>query len=385
MHAAQAIFPTAPRTDAHRVEALDMLRLVAVVGVVMFHFGFNGPPANGKPLVAFPEWASVAKYGYLGVQLFFVISGFVIAYSAVGRTAGAFAIARIARIYPAFLFCMTVTFLVTLTFGQPYFQVSLTQWAANIFIAAPALKQPYVDGVYWTLILELTFYVWIYVLIATGLFPKHIFPVVLGWLVISLVNEFGVGSHAIRKILLTDQSGFFASGVLIFEISRGRIGPAVQCLFGSAVAVAVLQAMHNLEEMRALTGQPFDRMTVAAVSLAIIATTTAAVRVRTLPLASSVTLLIGGITYPLYLLHQTIGYIAFMQFSSFVAPSLLFAVIVLAIVAVSWAIWRFVDRPGQRATKTILTKIAEGIAGEIVTRRKAVPKLSNQRMTRADA
>ena len=142
MNADQAILSATSRTDANRVEALDILRLVAVVGVVIFHFGFNGPPANGKPLVAFPEWATVAKYGYLGVQLFFVISGFVIAYSAVGRTARAFAIARIARIYPAFLFCMTVTFLVTLTFGQPYFQVSLTQWAANIFIAAPALKQP---------------------------------------------------------------------------------------------------------------------------------------------------------------------------------------------------------------------------------------------------
>ena len=365
MNADQAILSATSRTDANRVEALDILWLVAVVGVVIFHFGFNGPPANGKPLVAFPEWATVAKYGYLGVQLFFVISGFVIAYSAVGRTARAFAIARIARIYPAFLFCMTVTFLVTLTFGQPYFQVSLTQWAANIFIAAPALKQPYVDGVYWTLILELTFYVWIYLLIATGLFPKHIFPVVLGWLVISLVNELGIESYAIRKIFLTDQSGFFASGVLLFEISRGRIGPAVQCLFGSAVAVAVLQAVHNLEGMRALTGHPFDGMTVAAVSLAIIATTTAAARVRTLPLASWVTVLIGGITYPLYLLHQTIGYIAFMHFSRFVAPDLLFAVIVIAIIGVSWAIWRFVDRPGQRTTKTILTKIAEGMAGKI--------------------
>lgn len=74
MNADQAILSATSRTDANRVEALDILRLVAVVGVVIFHFGFNGPPANGKPLVAFPEWATVAKYGYLGVQLFFVIS-----------------------------------------------------------------------------------------------------------------------------------------------------------------------------------------------------------------------------------------------------------------------------------------------------------------------
>ncbi|MCX7307068.1 MAG: acyltransferase family protein, partial [Afipia sp.] len=99
---------TAVTPDAGRVEALDLLRLAAVFGVMCFHFCFYGPELNGKSFVAFPEWAGFAKYGYLGVQLFFVISGFVIAYSAVGRNASTFAIARFSRIYPAFFFCMTL-------------------------------------------------------------------------------------------------------------------------------------------------------------------------------------------------------------------------------------------------------------------------------------
>jgi peptidoglycan/LPS O-acetylase OafA/YrhL len=49
-----------------------------------------------------------ARYGFLGVPIFFIISGYVIAYSA-ERTAAAFAIARVSRIYPTFLFCMTLT------------------------------------------------------------------------------------------------------------------------------------------------------------------------------------------------------------------------------------------------------------------------------------
>ena len=43
---------------------------------------------------------------------------------------------------------MTLTFLTTLAFGEPYFETSLAQWAANVFIAAPALRQPYMDSAY---------------------------------------------------------------------------------------------------------------------------------------------------------------------------------------------------------------------------------------------
>src|SRR3954447_6724627 len=90
-----------------RVPALDLLRLVAVLGVAGYHFGFQGPTG----MVAVPDVAAVARYGFMGVPAFFVISGFVIAYSAAGRTGTGFAIARFARIYPTFLFCMTLTFL----------------------------------------------------------------------------------------------------------------------------------------------------------------------------------------------------------------------------------------------------------------------------------
>src|SRR5882762_2012270 len=100
-----------PQADhTSRVEALDLLRLAAVLAVVLYHFGFWGPAHQ----TAIPSMASFAKYGFLGVPVFFIISGFVIAYSAEGRTATGFAIARFSRIYPTFVFCMTLTFLALL-------------------------------------------------------------------------------------------------------------------------------------------------------------------------------------------------------------------------------------------------------------------------------
>src|SRR5581483_5958980 len=147
-----------------RAPALDLLRLVAVLAVAAYHFGFQGPAG----MVAVPDVASVARYGFMGVPAFFVISGFVIAYSAEGRTATGFAIARFSRIYPTFLLCMTVTFLAVHVFGEPYFKATFLQWASNLIIVAPG--HTYIDSAYWSLVVEAIFYGWVAILIRFGLF-----------------------------------------------------------------------------------------------------------------------------------------------------------------------------------------------------------------------
>ena len=120
------------RSNPSRVPGLDLLRLVAVAAVVLYHYGFWGPASNGVPQVALPYLASYAQYGFLGVPIFFTISGFVIAYSAEGRTAGEFAIARFSRIYPAFVVCMTITFLTTISIGAPRFTACRTSSAPSL-------------------------------------------------------------------------------------------------------------------------------------------------------------------------------------------------------------------------------------------------------------
>jgi peptidoglycan/LPS O-acetylase OafA/YrhL len=52
------------------------LRLAAVAAVVLYHYGFWGPASNGAPQVALPHLAAFAQYGFLGVPVFFTISGF---------------------------------------------------------------------------------------------------------------------------------------------------------------------------------------------------------------------------------------------------------------------------------------------------------------------
>jgi len=298
---------TGQGADLARVQVLDLLRLVAVMGVILFHYGFRGPTAFNVTHVAVPELAWIARYGFLGVPIFFIISGFVIAYSAEGRTATTFAIARFSRIYLCFLFCMTLTFTALLAFGPPHFETTFGQWVANIFVAATALHETYIDSAYWSLVVEITFYGWITILLAAKVFPRRIDAIILTWLSLSITNELTADNQIVSRIFLTDHCGFFATGLLIYELYRGRRDVMLQCLLGLSVATALFQALHNLRWLRD-RDNVFDDWIVASVCVVSILLIIAATRIRRLPINSSLVFAIGGVTYPLYLLHQQLGY-----------------------------------------------------------------------------
>jgi peptidoglycan/LPS O-acetylase OafA/YrhL len=350
------------RTDSSRVPALDLLRLVAVGAVILYHYGFWGPASHGVPQVAIPALAPIAQYGFLGVPVFFAISGFVIAYSAEGRTTVGFAIARFSRIYPTFVLCMTLTFAATVLFGAGHFEVTALQWFANLFIAAPMLGQPYVDTSYWSLVIEVVFYAWIAAFMALGLFPRRIDAIIVVWLAITFANELTIDAPIFEKLFMADDSGFLAVGLLIYEHYRGRRDAKLWALSVLALGTAVFQAIHKLERLGVHTGGSFDPKIVAAICVVSLAIVFLATRVKRVPLAGSIVLTAGGITYPLYLLHMQLGYVIFDA----VAPQRHVEAVICAIVfgafVLAYAVWRFFERSAHRSTQVKLTEPA-GRAG----------------------
>jgi peptidoglycan/LPS O-acetylase OafA/YrhL len=341
-----------------RVPGLDLLRVAAVAGVVLYHYGFWGPASNGVPQVALPYLASYAQYGFLGVPVFFTISGFVIAYSAEGRTPLGFVIARFSRIYPTFLFCMTLTSVTIFLLGGTNFEVSLAQWLANLFIGAPALRQPYVDTSYWSLVIEIVFYAWIAVFLKLRLFPRRIDAIIVIWLGITFANELTIDAPVLEKILMTADSGFFAVGLLIYEYFRGRRDLKLFGLFVLAAGTSVVQAIHKLDFLRVHTGGTFDARVVAAICLSSIVVIFYATRLRKLPLPAGLTLAAGGITYPLYLLHMQMGYTILAAAAPIHNSELWTIVIVSGAVVMAWATWRFIERPVHRWTMDCIISFA---------------------------
>lgn len=353
-----ALHPNSPVKHEH-VPVLDLLRLFAALGVVLFHYAFRGAAAENFTVVSLPSVESVAKYGWFGVQLFFVISGFVIARSAMGRGPVQFGIARFARLWPAFVVCTTLTALVTWLWGAPRFETSVPQWLANLTMVAPALRQPFMDGAYWSIVIEITFYAWFALFMALGQFPKRTDDIVLGWLSIALVNEALIHSAIMRHLFMTEYAGFFCAGILIAEIAGGRRGWQAPFLIVVSTVIACSEALVGARETAIHYSVPFSTMMMITLTVLAVALVWLASRIRSLPLPKGLVLAIGGLTYPLYLLHQHIGYIAFNRLHEHAPAWLLVPGMTLAMIALSYVIWRYIEPIGRRLVTAALNALAE--------------------------
>lgn len=342
-----------------RLGSLDLLRLLAALSVVLFHYLFRGAAADGYLATGYPEAAPYAIYGYFGLNLFFMISGFVIAWSAEGRGAPAFAVARFARLYPGFVACMTITFFVTVFFGMPPFAATWQQYGANLTMFAPALGQPFMDGVYWTIVLEIVFYGWVALALLAGIFDRWKLPLVALWLALAMLNEYALDNDTLRLALVTEYAPCFVIGILMHHVTaHGRSVEALLLL--ATAAVMSSSATQPLRDwMIGHYGIGLSDTALFAANGTIIALFTAAAFARRLVPGSALVLLLGGMTYPLYLLHQHIGYIALNLLTPELDKWGAFAAVLTAMLILSAAIWALVERPAQRLIKRLLMPVAD--------------------------
>lgn len=148
-----------------RLEGLTTLRFFAAFHVILFHLYVEGALAVG------PWWyRNFASIGYVGVNFFFVLSGFILiyTYAASDLDPRLFWRARFARIYPAYLFSLAVTapffFLTARSLNLPFFTWSM-QHLAIASILALTLLQSWIpqaaltwNPVCWSLSVEAFFY-----------------------------------------------------------------------------------------------------------------------------------------------------------------------------------------------------------------------------------
>jgi peptidoglycan/LPS O-acetylase OafA/YrhL len=340
----QELSPGNARPPDGRLIGLDGLRGIAALAVLTFHFTFRS--AQLFPRVGTP-WGA-GQWGYYGVALFFVISGFVIFLSLQGSTIRNFVIARVIRLYPIYLVAAVITFfLVTLTrlHGR---QVSPTQALANLPLVQFLWGAPLIDGVYWTLGVEVVFYVAIGVLHFTGLLRGRRRSVsLLGWLVV--VCALCAGYRELPPAVAATLAGVhtalewmpvFALGMVFYLLWSGERG-VLTLILGP---LSILASTYTLRD---------DRLTISIV--AICALVTIALWGPSAILSNRPLRFLGDISYPLYLIHQNIGYIilvglASVDFSRWVS----IPVTVVVALALATALTFLADRPLRRLLRRVL-------------------------------
>jgi peptidoglycan/LPS O-acetylase OafA/YrhL len=346
-----------------RLLNVDGLRLVCALAVLLFHFGFKGS-LDGlyAPLLPWPAVSDAMKYGHIGVHIFFCISGFVIAYSASGRGALQFACARFARIYPTFALCLLLVFAVRLFWGGSAFPVSTDQLLANFTLVPQVFGQDFMSGVYWSIAVEIIFYGWVFLFLLLGLFDSHRLVIVALWLGVSTVNELALDSGALRLVLITEFAPYFVFGMLLqhAQLER-RLTVETGGLMAWAVALGITVLLRETQDIRLAHGILMSDAVSVSVLLAGFLVLVMSVETQRPVLSAGLLLWAGGVSYPLYLLHEGVGQVAFVRLRADADGVLLGGVVALAVLAIASLIWLGFDRWVVPATRKRLLRAITGV------------------------
>ncbi len=279
---------------ASRVVELDALRGIAALTVVAFHYTTHYGTEIGHltPL----SWGFPA--GNYGVNLFFLISGFVI-FMTLERTRSAadFVVSRFSRLYPAYWAAIAVTALVVYGIGLPGQRIGARDLMLNLTMLQQLLGGEHLDGSYWTLQVELFFYAQMLLWFALGQL-RRIHWIIAGWLLLSVLYGESLQHHRhfsylVRELLILRHIAFFAMGILFYRLythpaeTRLNIGMIGLCLFVIWIELAPIFLL------------------AALVCCAIFALF---VSDRLRWMRTGLFAYLGAISYSLYLLHQAIGF-----------------------------------------------------------------------------
>ncbi|MFI1582260.1 acyltransferase family protein [Embleya sp. NPDC020630] len=338
---------------------LDGLRFVAALSVVLFHFGGQAANTSEKiwgqaNAVMFPRAQGVFAFGLLGVELFFLISGFVICMSAWGRSPRQFFVSRVARLYPMYWVAVLLTSAVLVSVTTPLAAPSFDTVLTNLTMLQTPLGVSNVDSVYWSLWPELAFYLSFSTVVWRGVTYGRV--VVFGgvWIVAAALAP-AVDNQAYTLLVNPMSAPYFVAGMVFYLMHRFRPTP----LLWGIVGMSWLLGLHYL--LARTDGRlDWEMWSPRQASLILLITTfylliaavalgwTARIRWHWLSVA-------GSITFPLYVIHYSIGVTIIHALRDRVAPWPLFTGVVVGMVITAYVLHRVVERPLGRWMRRALT------------------------------
>lgn len=300
----------------------DILRLLAAVLVVLFHLpemGGKEPSWPVGPAEAPLGWLySIAWMGWIGVQIFFVLSGFLIAASARNSTASNFLKKRAIRIFPALWISCVIALLARALWGEPFSDIGPS------FLRSLVLSPmgPYIDGVVWTLVVEAVFYAVVAGALSITSGPntdRGLFAIafIMGCASTLFILLHWVAEHTslaasdrllpllsrfVFDLLLLRHGVFFAVGILLLQSVENR--PTKPVL--AALAIFALAGCLQIQIMTGGAENPVLPITIWAMATVLLFVSVKYSE-QAVPQGSKFSRPLGLLTYPLYLNHFVLG------------------------------------------------------------------------------
>nr|WP_247876715.1 acyltransferase [Ochrobactrum sp. CM-21-5] len=334
-----------------RFSNIDGLRAIAAISVLFHHiFGdiLREAVHQDTPFIGVLNGVITSfDFGRFGVVLFFLISGFVVPFSIKDdQPIRRFVIGRFFRLYPAFwvslaLMCIFLFF----TGDAP----QLITVVANFTMLANLFGQPWLSGVYWTLFIELAFYVLIAMAFMAGILRQPLMILAAGLLLEAstgvpfLLRAFGIN---LPVIYIGLHLSFLVCGLLlrlaVIEKAPHAVWAAsVVALVQMSIIIPIADFSLARNDTFFIVGKfPVIAAYIAAYSVFLLSLLTARPRVE---LLSST----GEISYSIYLFHVPVCWTIYrmLQLTGFWSDVITIVICLVATVIVSNLTYRYVEKP----------------------------------------
>lgn len=318
---------------SNRIAELDVLRGIAAVSVVLYHFQiFNLPHLQiiGTPF----------KYGFYGVHLFFMISGFVIFMTLEkAKRPLDFVISRFARLFPAYWFAICLTLFFIFILPNPPRELTNYDILFNFTMLQEYFGHGNVDGSYWSLSFELAFYLTIFILFY--FIPRRNIELIsISWLsfyLLILIGEhFGLKlPKYLNILLLSHYVQLFIAGMIFYKIRSNGGNLKKHCLIFLCLFIGFF------------IGKPIESGLIFGLFFAIFYAFVYN-KIRFIVIRPLVFL--GTISYSLYLIHHQIGLRIMPLFNNSILG---FITSLLAVFALATIINMTIERPCQKLIKNV--------------------------------
>ncbi|HYC35176.1 MAG TPA: acyltransferase [Usitatibacter sp.] len=380
------------RARVGQLDPVEGLRALAIALVIVFHYTVLRDPAANDPwhrlLDGWQPLAVIARNGYLGVDLFFLLTGFLLVMPwALQRLEGGprpsvreFYRRRVRRIVPAYYVQLAFLFLLFLPLlhGLAYYRYNPGHIAYNgiahalfLHYTTPLTSASFgINGPLWSLALEAQFYLLLPLL--APIFVRHPFgsiviatAIAAAWRVLAMTDmepivrfqlrqgaRWGVPEEAVRHLMLTQLPGYlahFAAGMGLamawLASRRGHITMPEQGMW-LAVAIAAALALYGIYGLGGANALGFTASWLATLTALACLVFAAA---RGLPERLKTPLLkpwlfVGRTSYSAYLYHVPL-LLAWNHFGVLHSSGWSFPAYLSLVLVTSWASYRWVERP----------------------------------------
>ena len=344
---------------------LNWLRGFAAIAVMLFHYTVRYDQIFGHCA----NWSITVPWGGAMVISFFILSGFLGLLSN-ETSAKHYLWKRIVRLYPTYWICILCTVLVMKTAFPLYNQlpdssIALKDILLNFTMLQGFLLQPSVDGAYWTLAIDLRFYVFCFLILLFKQRPqvrKYLFS----WIFISLILEafsylgliennngaFRIFTTLLMHIFVPNFCAAFTAGAFLALYSKEKKKSDTVGLLLSTILAFITFKGYKLYVYVATVGYVYicvkarqNRSTWIIYSKVISALDFYVLNVFTF---------VASISYPLYLLHQHIGFaiIWHLENANYLSEWIII-IPILTMLVLAYIV--------QKLEKTLINRVRKGI------------------------